>query len=786
MLPTLIVAAAAWLAPLARAATLTVATSQDDLTKCSLREAIIAVNSPGTATSCGSADNGPNTIVLGARTTYLLSIHPAGADDNNTGDLNVTGATPLTIQGQGPASTVIDATGLGDRVLTVSSGASVTLKGLKLTGGHAPDGAPGSPGVADGNCSGDGAGVNGGDAVFSGLGGGILNYGTLTLSQAAVIGNHAGNGGAGGAGGEGGSSDPRMGGSTNPGCPGGTGGEGADGGGIYNHGGTVAVIGSTLSGNRAGNGGVGGAGGSGGYSTGGLAGGSGNDGGSGGRGGGIFNLAGTVTLTNSTLGANSAGSGGAGGAGGGGSGPLECPDPQSGCPAAGGNGAVAGAGGGGAAGGGVYSTAAGTTYDASVTVTITNSTVSGNVAGAQGQGGLGGSGGDAGTGPPDDPSAGGTPGNGAAGGNGGQGDASGGGISNNHGALVVTGSTFNGNTAGVGGSGGDGGQGGFGGSEKSSGAGGGNATDGSWGGAVSTVGGSLVITNSTFWQNHAGAGAKGGSGGISATGGPGNGGNGGNGGSGGALLLSFGEAPLQLLNVTVASNSAGLGGLGGTGSSSGTNGGGGTAGGVFQQTADCVFDPITHTFTCPASLTDQNTIVASNTGANCAGGGAFPTPVDGGYNLSFGDSTCPGGNGDPKLGPLFSNGGPTLTVALKAGSAAINQVPATGAGCPATDQRGVKRPQGPKCDVGAYEFATPTIAINSPRSGAKYKRSSRVLAAFKCSEGGITSPITTCKGTVANGQPFNTSTLGTKSFTVTATDKSGHTVSKTIQYTVTS
>jgi predicted outer membrane repeat protein len=54
---------------------------------------------------------------------------------------------------------------------------------------------------------------------------------------------------------------------------------------------------------------------------------------------------------------------------------------------------------------------------------------------------------------------------------------------------------------------------------------------------------------------------------------------------------------------------------------------------------------------------------------------------------------------DPKLGTLADNGGPTRTIALLAGSPARN----AGAGCPATDQRGVARPQGSACDVGAYE-----------------------------------------------------------------------------------
>jgi hypothetical protein len=184
---------------------------------------------------------------------------------------------------------------------------------------------------------------------------------------------------------------------------------------------------------------------------------------------------------------------------------------------------------------------------------------------------------------------------------------------------------------------------------------------------------------------------------------------------------------------------------------------------------------------CPTATTLQNTIVAASTGGNCSG------PIsDGGHNLSFGDSSCPGINLDPKLGTLGNHGGPTQTISLLPGSAAINQVPASGTGCPPIDQRGVQRPQGPKCDIGAYEFAIPTIAIQSPRAGARYKRHSRVLASFTCSEGGITSPIATCRGTAANGRPVNTSTLGLNSFTVTVTDRSGQRRSQTVHYTVTS
>jgi CSLREA domain-containing protein len=56
---------------------------------------------------------------------------------------------------------------------------------------------------------------------------------------------------------------------------------------------------------------------------------------------------------------------------------------------------------------------------------------------------------------------------------------------------------------------------------------------------------------------------------------------------------------------------------------------------------------------------------------------------------------------DPKLGPLALNGGPTRTHALLLGSPAIDA--GSTADCPATDQRGVSRPQGAGCDIGSYE-----------------------------------------------------------------------------------
>ena len=76
---------------------------------------------------------------------------------------------------------------------------------------------------------------------------------------------------------------------------------------------------------------------------------------------------------------------------------------------------------------------------------------------------------------------------------------------------------------------------------------------------------------------------------------------------------------------------------------------------------------------------------------------------------------------DPLLGPLHDNGGFTQTMALGSGSPAIDAVPTTGAGCAPTDQRGISRPQGAACDIGAFEFAPPVVKLTSPTNGARLR-----------------------------------------------------------------
>ncbi|HEX5575710.1 MAG TPA: choice-of-anchor Q domain-containing protein [Gemmatimonadales bacterium] len=148
---------------------------------------------------------------------------------------------------------------------------------------------------------------------------------------------------------------------------------------------------------------------------------------------------------------------------------------------------------------------------------------------------------------------------------------------------------------------------------------------------------------------------------------------------------SLATARVNLFNTTVTDNSA-LEGLGG---------------GIRQQAGE---------------LALTNSIVAKNNAAGSPdvrieggsvlsrfsligeGEGSGITNTDGNQVGNVSPNTAPI---DPKLGPLTLNGGPTPTHALLLGSPAIDA--GSTADCPATDQRGVSRPQGAACDIGSYE-----------------------------------------------------------------------------------
>jgi Zn-dependent metalloprotease len=86
------------------------------------------------------------------------------------------------------------------------------------------------------------------------------------------------------------------------------------------------------------------------------------------------------------------------------------------------------------------------------------------------------------------------------------------------------------------------------------------------------------------------------------------------------------------------------------------------------------------------------------------GDGCFITPMAGDQIGQVGSPI------NAKIGNLLDNGGATFTHALLTGSPAIDAGDPTS--CASTDQRGVSRPQGVACDIGAYEGSS-SQAVNA-------------------------------------------------------------------------
>jgi CSLREA domain-containing protein len=190
---------------------------------------------------------------------------------------------------------------------------------------------------------------------------------------------------------------------------------------------------------------------------------------------------------------------------------------------------------------------------------------------------------------------------------------------------------------------------------------------------------------------------------------------------GGGLAASVSN-PITVTNSTISGNSAGYcgggiiiwGSLTVTNSTISGNSAGSYGGGVFRGASGVGASIFTNSTISGNSgpngggvwnyggwVTLSNTIVANQTlGADCAG-----SITSNGHNLESATTCGFQGTGDlqnsnPQLVALASNGGPTQTMALPAGSPAID----AGSCEQATDQRGVSRPQGAHCDIGAFEF----------------------------------------------------------------------------------
>ncbi len=297
---------------------------------------------------------------------------------------------------------------------------------------------------------------------------------------------------------------------------------------------------------------------------------------------------------------------------------------------------------------------------------------------------------------------------------------SGGGLFNG-GTANVTNSTFSGNNANINNGNNDGGGGIYNtgtlnvtGSTFS-----GNGTIGAGGGINNRA--TLTLTNSTFSGNNANSGFGGG-------------------------LFNYNSGTLNVINSTLSGNTANV------------------TGGIMNYSG---------------TLNFTNTIIANSGGGDCFNSDTIGTNKN---NLVQDGSCALNGvnfhTGDPLLGSLGNNGGPTQTMALLIGSPAINNAddatcaapvgaPTFGAG--AKDQRAVTRPQGAHCDIGSFEAAYAlTATAGTPQSTTVGTAFTTNLAATLTENGtpvsGIsvifTAPVSGASGTFAN-TATNTETVTT-------------------------
>lgn len=172
------------------------------------------------------------------------------------------------------------------------------------------------------------------------------------------------------------------------------------------------------------------------------------------------------------------------------------------------------------------------------------------------------------------------------------------------------------------------------------------------------------------------------------------------------------DASVTVINSTITQN---------------TNGPSSLGSGIFSSAATTlVYSSLVNNTADHFSNLDTATL--QSFGSVITGGGPAAmnclvgTPDSHGYNFSD-DDTCGFTNatdrqnaGDPQLGPLANNGGATQTLLPEPESPLIDAIPpgacqSDGASGITTDQRGITRPQGPGCDVGAVEVAVPVAPL---------------------------------------------------------------------------
>lgn len=236
------------------------------------------------------------------------------------------------------------------------------------------------------------------------------------------------------------------------------------------------------------------------------------------------------------------------------------------------------------------------------------------------------------------------------------------------------------------------------------------------GGAVATIG-SATISNCTFSGNHS----------RSSIG-------------GGAI---YNNGTLTAANITLSGNSADQ-----------------IGGGIYSS----------------GTVTVRNSLIVNSTKGSCFG------TIIGSNNLTD-DNTCGVGftnSSSILLGVLGDYGGETQTIPLLAGSAAMDAGDSLTCADPATvnglDQRGVIRPQGAGCDIGAYETEKNAVAVSVEQAADQpdptHTDSIQFTVTFAEAVTGFTASDVTLSGTASG--PLKASLRGSgMDYTVTVSGMTG-------------
>jgi hypothetical protein len=131
------------------------------------------------------------------------------------------------------------------------------------------------------------------------------------------------------------------------------------------------------------------------------------------------------------------------------------------------------------------------------------------------------------------------------------------------------------------------------------------------------------------------------------------------------------------------------------------------------------------------------------------------------------------------------NGDEIFTASVDGGPPQSMPVPVSGEGDHVVTFQGDKGSAG-HVDI-PIDTVKPTVTITSPADGATYNLNQAVASSYSCTDTSttvVTSGVASCAGPVASGVNIDTASVGTKTFTVNASDRASNTNTKTATYKV--